>query len=128
MEPKLPKLNNLAGHVLECKGAKDNKKNVTSEEKINVKHSAELMEMYLKEGELNLEIITTYKGFLHIFLSWIFNKSLPLTTGEAPTLQMLFKYLKVTYPLPSDTTVCNQLAIIFAELHGKVVREFAVSF
>jgi hypothetical protein len=39
---------------------------------------------------------------------------------------MLFKYLKVTYPLPSDTTVRNQLVHIFAELHGKVVREFSV--
>ena len=26
MEPKLPKLHNLAGHVTECKGIKDDKK------------------------------------------------------------------------------------------------------
>ena len=120
MEPKLPRLNNLAGHVSECKGAKDDKKTEepTSEEKINLKRSAEIMEAYLKEGELNPEVIATYKGFLRIFSAWIFDESLPWTTGEAPTLQMLFKYLKITYQLPSDTTVRNQLAHIFKELHG----------
>jgi hypothetical protein len=128
MESKLPKLNNLAAHVPECKGAKDDKKKeeLTSEDQINIKCSAELMEAYLKEGELNPEVVATYKGFLHIFLAWIFDESLPWTTGEAPTLQMLFKYLKITYQLPSDMTVCNQLAHIFEELHGKVVRDFAV--
>jgi len=128
MEPKLPKLNNLAAHVPECKGAKDDKKKEepTSKDQINIKRSAELMEAYLKEGELNLEVVATYKGFLRLFSAWIFDESLPWTAGEAPTLQMLFKYLKVTYQLPSDTTVRNQLAHIFEELHGKVVREFVV--
>jgi len=130
MEPKLPRLNNLAGHITECKGAKGDKKTEepTSEEKINLKRSAEIMEAYLKEGELNPEVVATYKGFLCIFSAWIFDESLPWTTGEAPTLQMLFKYLKITYQLPSDTTVRNQLAHIFEELHGKVVREFAVGY
>ena len=129
MEPKLPKLQNLAGHVTECKGAKDDKKKdePTSEEQINIKQSAEIMEAYLKEGELNPEVIATYRGFLCIFSAWILDESLPWTTGEAPTLQMLFRYLKITYQLPSDTTVRNQLAHIFEELHGKVVHEFAVS-
>jgi hypothetical protein len=86
-----------------------------------------MMEVYLKEGELNLEVIPTYKGFLRIFLAWILDESLPWTAGEAPTLQMLFRYLKITYQLPSNTTVHNQLAHIFEELHGKVVCEFAVS-
>ncbi|KAF8236848.1 hypothetical protein L208DRAFT_1250162 [Tricholoma matsutake] len=85
------------------------------------------MEVYLKEGELNPEIVATYRGFLCIFSAWIFNESLPWTTGEVPTLQMLFKYFKITYQLPSDTTVRNQLAHIFEELHGKVVCEFVVS-
>ena len=69
MEPKLPKLQNLAGHVGECKGAKDVMKKVepTSEEQMNLAQSAKLMEAYLKEGELNPAIITTYKGFLCIF-------------------------------------------------------------
>ena len=127
MEPKLPKLNNLAGHIGECKGAKDKKTEEppTSEEKINLKRSAEMMQAYLQEGELNPAVVATYKGFLHIFSAWIFDESLPWTTGEAPTLQMLFRYLKITYQLPSDTTVRNQLAHIFEELHGKVVREFA---
>ena len=129
-EPKLPKLQNLASHVTNCKGAKTNDKMTnepTSKEQIHHQKSVEMMEAYLKEGELNPQVIATYKGFLHIFAAWISDESLPWMTGEAPTLQMLFKYLKVTYPLPSDTMVCNQLVHIFEELHGKVVHEFAVS-
>jgi hypothetical protein len=34
--------------------------------------------------------------------------------------------LKITHTLPSDTSVWNELAHIFADLHGKVVKEFAV--
>jgi hypothetical protein len=50
-EPKLPRLQNLAGHVAECKGAKDNKNpdELTSKEEVNLKRSAEMMEAYLKE-------------------------------------------------------------------------------
>lgn len=84
------------------------------------------MASYLKEGKLNPQVVATYKGFLCIFAAWILDKSLPWTTGEAPTLRMLFKYLKVNYELASDTTVHNQLVHVFEELHGKVVREFAV--
>lgn len=84
------------------------------------------MASYLKDGELNPQIVATYKGFLRIFSAWILDESLPWTTGEAPTLHMLFRYLRVNYKLPSDTTVHNQLVHIFEELHGKVVREFAV--
>lgn len=74
----------------------------------------------MKEDKLNPEVVVTYRGFLHIFVAWILDKSLLWTTG-APTLKMLFKYLKITYQLPSDTTVHNKLAWIFDELHGKVV-------
>ncbi len=122
-------MQNLAGHVTECKGSKDDKRKdaPSSEAQMNLKRSSEIMEAFLKEGELNPAIIATYKGFLRVFAAWIFDESLPWTTGEAPTLRMLFKYLKITYPLPSDSTIRNQLAHIFEELHGKVVREFAVS-
>ena len=108
-------MQNLAGHVGECKGVKDatKKDELMSEEQMNLAQSAKLMEAYLKEGKLNPAVTTTYKGFLCIFMAWIFDKSLPWTTGEAPTLQMLFKYLKITYQLSSDTTVHNQLAHIF---------------
>jgi hypothetical protein len=128
-EPKLPKLQNLAGHVAECKGGKvDKEDELISQEQINLKQSVKMMKAYLKKGELNPEVVAIYKGFLRIFAAWIFDESLPWTTGEAPTLQMLFKYLKIMYPLPSDTTVHNQLVHIFAELHGKVVREFLMRF
>lgn len=85
------------------------------------------MAKYLKNGKLNPAIIATQSGFLRLFAAWILDESLPWTTGEEPTLQLLFKYLKVNFTLPTDTTVRNQLAKIFAELHGKVVREFSVS-
>ena len=94
----------------------------------NLKASHDIMEAYLKEGELNLAIIPTQAGFLHLFSAWILDESLPWTMGEAPGLHLLFKYLKITFQLPSDTTVRNQLARIFAELHGKVVRELTVVY
>ena len=131
-EPKLPKLNNLATHVTECKakhesgrgdGGNDTGSATSS---FNLQKSAEFMAVYLKEGELNPAQVPTQKGFLRLFAAWILDESLPWTTGEAPTLRLLFQYLKVTYALPSDTTVRNQLAHIFAELHKKVVTEFTV--
>jgi hypothetical protein len=130
-EPKIPKLNNLATHVVECKKKTDDSiANVGEElsDQTNLKRSAELMAAYLKEGELNPEIIPTQKGFLRLFAAWILDESLPWTAGEAPMLSMLFKYLKVKFLLPTDTTVRNQLAHIFVELHGKVVREFTVCY
>ena len=67
MEPKLPKLHNLAGHVLDCKGAKDKEEKEnhepTSKEHINIKRSAEMMAAYLKEGELNQKLLPHIKGF-----------------------------------------------------------------
>ena len=129
-EPILPKLNNLASHVNECKKkvADEPEPEAKPSEHMNLKHSADMMNEYLKASELNPEIIATQKGFLRLFSAWILDESLPWTTGEAPSLALLFKYLKVKFMLPSDTTVRNQLAHIFAELHGKVVREFMVSF
>lgn len=85
------------------------------------------MREYLRNGELNPAIEATQTGFLRLFSAWILDESLPWTTGEAPSLKLLFQYLKVNFVLPTGTTVRNQLGKIFAELHGKVVREFAVS-
>jgi hypothetical protein len=132
-ETKCPKMNNLATHVAECKAKRkesgpggDNDAGSTTSS-FNLQKSAEFMAAYLKEGELNPAQVATQKGFLRLFAAWILDESLPWTTGEAPTLRLLFKYLKVGYTLPSDTTVRNQLAHIFAELHKKVVTEFTAS-
>ncbi|KAJ7582416.1 hypothetical protein C8J56DRAFT_791591 [Mycena floridula] len=109
-EPKLPKLNNLSGHISTCKGApkveasEEAKTGTKGLDQMNLKRSIEFMEAYLKDSELNLQVVRTYRGFLRIFSAWILDESLPWTTGEAPTLKMLFKYLSITYPLPSDTT------------------------
>lgn len=85
------------------------------------------MEDYLAEGKLNPKTYSTKAGFLKHFAAWLIEEDLPFTTGEAAGLHRLFKYLDVTYQLPSDTTVRNVLARIYAELHGEVVRELSVS-
>ncbi|KAJ2922967.1 hypothetical protein H1R20_g14147, partial [Candolleomyces eurysporus] len=131
MEPVLPKLSNLATHSKDCKGlltansAASASSSAPKSEGYHLKQSAELMERYLKEGELNPMITPTNKGFRRIFAAWILDEDLPWTTGEAPLLRHLFAYLKITHTLPSDTSVRNELAHIFADLHGKVVKEFA---
>jgi hypothetical protein len=89
--------------------------------------SAKLMESFLREGQLNPKVYPTKKGFLKHFAAWLIEEDLPFTTGEAPGIHRLFKYLDITYQLPSDTTVRNVLAKIYIELHGEVVRELSVS-
>ncbi|KAG6839503.1 hypothetical protein C0991_002005 [Blastosporella zonata] len=125
-EPVLPKLNNLASHASECKRKCSNHSD--EEDKVakstfqtNLKASAEMMEAYLCKGELNPARVPTQKGFLWIFSAWILDESLSWTTGEAPTLRMLFKYIHANFTLSSDTAVRNQLAHIFSEIHGKII-------
>lgn len=137
-EKRLPKLHNITGHASQCKERKKHdareqakaaanpNPEVPLSEQMNLRESSAMMADWLKGGELNPEVAVTQKGFLRMFSAWILDESLPWTTGEAPTLRMLFHYLGCQYQLPSDTTVCNQLAKLFIELHGKVVREFAV--
>ena len=101
--------------------------NVPDPTKTNLTQSADLMASYLKEGALNPAVVADQKGFYRMFAAWILDESLPWTTGEAPTLALLFRYLKVNFTLPTDTTVRNYLGRIFIELHAKVVKEFSVS-
>ncbi|KAE9391853.1 hypothetical protein BT96DRAFT_945069 [Gymnopus androsaceus JB14] len=132
-KPKLPKMNNLATHANECKGkpkcsqaaSNDKDEESTTAECLNLKDSAKLMKNYLKDRELNPEAITTAKGFPRLFAAWILDEDLPWTTGEALSCGLLFKYLKIRYALPSDTSVHNQLAKVFTEMHAKVVRTFS---
>ena len=131
-EPTLPKLNNLTTHTANCKKKSEagptgpDHEELPNSAHLNIKQSTDFMAAYLKAGKLNPDLIPTQKGFLCLFSVWILDESLPWTSGEAPSLALLFKYLKVRFHLLSDTTVCNQLAKIFAELHGKVVQEFTV--
>jgi hypothetical protein len=71
-------------------------------------------------------VIASQSGFNRLFAAWILDEDLPWVTGETPLLAEIFRYLDVNFQLPSDTTACNQLAHIFAELLGKVVQELAV--
>lgn len=135
-EPTLPKLNNLSSHMTKCKKARtqkttdsddEDRPNSNAAKELSLEKSRELMRGFLRNGELDPNIPATQRGFLRLFAAWILDEDLPWTTGEAPTLAILFKYLKIRFVLPSDTTVRNQLGHIFAELHGKVVRELSVS-
>jgi hypothetical protein len=67
------------------------------------------------------------KGFLKHFAAWLIEEDLPFTMGESYGIKQLFKYLDVTFQLPSDATVRNALAKIYIELYGKVVHELSVS-
>lgn len=125
-EPSLPKLNNLATHVTECKKRGEAETTVVTEPSanLNLKRSADMMAAYLKRGELNPQVIPSQTGFLRLFAAFVLDESLPWTIGEAPSLHLLFKYLKISFTLPADSTVRNYLTKIYNELHGKVVHLF----
>ncbi|KAJ7200427.1 hypothetical protein GGX14DRAFT_372393, partial [Mycena pura] len=109
-EPKMPALNNLAGHTRQCSEKKKADEAGAAADgppptlpAFNTSQAGKIMENFLREGELNPAIVPTAKGFLRLIAAWIIDEDLPWTAGEAPSLAVLFK--------------------IFAELHGKVVRE-----
>ena len=85
------------------------------------------MEEFLVKGRLNPKLGPTKRGFLRHFAAWLIEEDLPFTTGESHGIKRLFKYLDVTFQLPTDTTVRNALAKIYIELHAEVVRELSVS-
>lgn len=97
-ELTLPKLNNLATHTTNCKkkseaGPTPDHEELPNSAHLNIKQSTDFMAAYLKAGELNPDLIPTQKGFLRLFSVWILDESFPWTSGEAPSLALLFKYL-----------------------------------
>ena len=68
------------------------------------------------------------RGFLWHFGTWLIEEDLPFTTGESHGIKRLFKYLDISFQLPSDTTVRNALVKIYLELHAEVVQELSVSY
>ena len=84
------------------------------------------MDKFLLNSKLNPKLEPTWKGFLAIFSAWLLEEDLPFTVGEAPGLARLFEYVDVPFGLPSDTTVCNELAKIFSAPHATVVEELLV--
>ncbi|KAF8347489.1 hypothetical protein F5887DRAFT_882038, partial [Amanita rubescens] len=117
-EPSLPKLNNLATHVNECKKRGEAEMTAVTEPSanLNLKRSADMMAAYLKRGELNPQVIPSQAGFLRLFAAFVLDESLPWTLGEAPSLHLLFKYLKISFMLPTDSTVRNHLTKIYNDL------------
>lgn len=130
-EPTLPKLSNLATHLTTCKGkveeADTDGEGGKTDLKFNHQRSLDFMADYLRAGDLNPAIEPTQEGFYRLFAAWILDESLPWTMGEAPTLSLLFRYARIHFKTPSDTTVRTYLSKIYEELHAKVVKEIAVS-
>ncbi|KAH9855327.1 hypothetical protein C2E23DRAFT_724823, partial [Lenzites betulinus] len=108
-EPRKPSLANLASHLKEDHPAVLKGESPPEDGKASVDHgytlgSAKLMAAYIKEGVLNPALEPTKKGFHRVFAAWILDDNLPFTAGESPSLARVFKYLKVNFMLPSDTT------------------------
>ncbi|KAJ6483392.1 hypothetical protein C8R45DRAFT_768426, partial [Mycena sanguinolenta] len=64
--------------------------------------------------------------FLKVFAAWIIEDDLAFTTGETVAIARLFKFLNSRYMLPSDTTVRNTLATMFADMY-RLVNKLAIS-
>jgi hypothetical protein len=137
-EPKLPPLQNLISHITKMHA--DVRKPATAPNDTTPqpttssaptpgfsRESAKLMEDFLAEGKLNPKQEPTRAGFLKIFSAWLLEEDLPWTTGEAPSLVRLFKYLQIKFMLPTDTTVRNTVAKLFADMHAEVVKTLTVS-
>ena len=88
--------------------------------------SSKLLEDFARRGFLNPAREATQDGFYQLFAAWLLDDDLPWTTGETPSIHRLFRYLKVRFSLPSDTTVRNYVARLFVEMHEKVVKELTV--
>lgn len=84
------------------------------------------MDDFLKEGLLHPHKDPTQKGFLKHFAAWLLEDDLPFDSGESLGIARLFRYLQVRFQLPTDTTVRNELARIYSELHAEVVKELSV--
>jgi hypothetical protein len=84
------------------------------------------MEEFLAEGKLNPVVNPTQKGFLKVFSAWILEDDLPFTTGETGGIHRLFRYMQSKFVLPSDTTVRNTLAQIYAEMFNKLKADLKV--
>lgn len=84
------------------------------------------MEKFVADGVLNPASNPTSVSVTRVFVGWILGDGLPWTTGESINLARFLQHVQVTYGLPTDTTVRNQVAKIFIELKDAVIREFAV--
>ncbi|KAM5543378.1 hypothetical protein V8D89_002963 [Ganoderma adspersum] len=132
-ESPQPILGNLSTHIRDkhpaASKAAESKDLPAEDGKTAVNHgymlaSARVMEEYVRNGYLNSALEPTQKGFYRVFAAWILEDDLPFSQGESWSLRNVFKYLKVNFILPTDTTVRNVLTKIFTDLHGKVVCKF----
>ncbi|KAH8993544.1 hypothetical protein EDB86DRAFT_2805510, partial [Lactarius hatsudake] len=106
-EPQKPRLGNLATHTKEhedfiekVKAERAAAQGPSGKEGQLV---ARLMENFVENGILNLQVEPTQSGFNQLFAAWLIKEDLPFTTGEAGSVQQLFKYIQCCFMLPSDT-------------------------
>ncbi|KAF8600409.1 hypothetical protein BDV93DRAFT_447587, partial [Ceratobasidium sp. AG-I] len=65
-------------------------------------------------------------GMIRHFSMWVVEENLPWTTGEAPGLQRLWRYLRIDHPLPTDTTVRKTLRGLYLDMQDtQMVFSFA---
>ncbi|KAF8144648.1 hypothetical protein K438DRAFT_1858102, partial [Mycena galopus ATCC 62051] len=83
------------------------------------------MEDFLLDGKLNPIINSTQGNFLKIFSAWIIEDDLAFTTGETEGINRLFQFLRTRFLLPSDTTVRNTLATMYADMYKFLKSELA---
>lgn len=136
-EPKIPPLGNLATHIrtkhpnieeLVAKAAADaNGPQHPGLTRGISAASAKIIDDYLTEGKLHPKREPTQQGFYKVFAAWILEDDLPFTTGETGGIARLYKYMQSRFLLPSDTTVRNSLAKIYAEMYAQVKNELKVS-
>jgi hypothetical protein len=135
-ESPKPKLGNLITHHTTAHPSwsldGDEEEGKESSTPIEPKHGVsqkqvDLMTQWLKDVGIDCDAMPSRKNFLYHFAAWLLEEDLPWTTGEAPSLKRLFKWLQIKYELPSDTTVRNVVAELYALLHGEVVKALAVS-
>ncbi|KAJ7794567.1 hypothetical protein B0H14DRAFT_2164867, partial [Mycena olivaceomarginata] len=61
--------------------------------------------------------------FLEVFAAWLLEDNLPFTTGETGGIHPLFRFMDVRYNLPCDTTMCNTLARMFANMYNALKED-----
>lgn len=91
------------------------------------KASQAILKSFVERGKLNPRLDPTQNGFNRMVSVWILEDGLPFTASESPGLARIFKYVRVPYKLPSDTTVRAALKDVFNELSNAVTSEVKVS-
>ncbi|KAI0310424.1 hypothetical protein OF83DRAFT_1070552, partial [Amylostereum chailletii] len=115
-ETKRARLGNLSMHmkekheekVKEMAEEKANKEGETADDDDNTEkemaRQCALIRKFVEQGILNPAREPSQAGFNRVFAAWLLDNSHMFTSGEVPSLQYLFKYIRCELSLPSDKT------------------------